>query len=404
MVLYCTFAVTDHSTPISRRTALKVGSSSVLAAAGLSSLSSAAAQTDGSAYGEPPTVVSSEGPNYGALDGYDDVVTESDADRVVETADELESALDASEDGDVVFVPSDVEIDTGSRYGIEIPDGVTLAGDRGVDGSPGGLVYTDTVRDSWPYDPWLFYVGSDARVTGLRIRGKYWDRGQFGSDEHENYVGGIGLVVSDARSAEIDNCELYGWGFACVMTAYGADDTRVHHCDFHDTLRWGTGYGVSVNSGHCEISHSTFNRNRHAVACSGDADTSYEAHHNVVGPYSMSHVFDVHRPGGDRFDIHHNTVRAVDRNNESRPGPKQLPGVAIRGVPDDEAWIHHNWFYNPNEPRDRPRQEPSGWSEEAIIQVFTDDWNNVDCKHNSYGESEPEKDGIGAPHSEKVQW
>lgn len=51
----------------------------------------------------------------------------------------------------------------------------------------------------------------------------------------------------------------------------------------------------------------------------------------------MSHAFDAHRPGGNRFDIHHNTIRAVDRNNEFRPGEKTVPGVAIRGVPNDEA-------------------------------------------------------------------
>lgn len=392
-----------HTQPISRRTALKTGAAGILGAAGLSSLSSAAARSDDANYGEPPTVTSSKGPNYGALDGYDDVVEESDADHVVETATELVDALGESEEGDVVFVPRDAEIDTGSRAYIEIPDGVTLASDRGVDGSPGGLIYTDTVRDDWPYDPWLFNVRSNARVTGLRIRGKYWDRGQFGADEHEGYVGGIGLVVTDARNAEVDNCELYGWGYACVLTTDGSDDTRVHHCDFHDTLRWGTGYGVSVSSGHCEIAHSTFNRNRHAVACGGGDDTAYDAHHNVVGSYSMSHVFDVHRPGGDRFHLHHNTIRAVDRTNESRPAPKTVPGVAIRGVPNDEAWIHHNWFHNPKEPRDRPRQEPSGWSGEAIIQVFTDDWNNVDWKRNQYGSSDP-KGGVGAPHSGKVEW
>lgn len=393
-----------HGKEMNRRTALKTGVAGILGTTLASAGSVAASNDDEEGYGEGRKLTRSQGPSYGGGEDYDDVVEESDADAVVETATELEDALAESDDGDIVFVPSDAEINTGSRAYIDVPEGVTLAGDRGVDGSSGGLIYTDTVRDDWPYDPWLFNVHSDARVTGLRIRGKYWDRGQFGPNEHENYVGGIGLVVTDAKGAEVDNCEIYGWGFACVMTSNGSDNTNVHHCDFHDTLRWGTGYGVSVNSGHCEISHCTFNRNRHAIASSGSEGTSYDAHHNVVGTYSMSHVFDVHRPGGDRFNVHHNTIRAVNRNNESRPAPKVVPGIAVRGVPNDKAWIHHNWFYNPNEPRDRPRQDPSGWSEEAIIQVFTDDWTNVHWKHNHYGSDSAPRRGIGAPHADKVEW
>lgn len=200
----------------------------------------------------------------------------------------------------------------------------------------------------------------------------------------------------------MDNCEFAGWSSGCVTQYTGADDCRVHHCDFHDTLIAGLGYGVTVSDGHCEIDHNTFNRNRHAVASGGKSGASYDAHHNVFGSYTISHVIDVHRPGGDRFDIHHNTVRASHYRND--PEDETAPSVAIRGVPEDEAWIHNNWFANPKEPRDRPRQDPNGWTQEAIIQVYTDDWNNVDWKHNHLGEDEPTQGGIGAPHSEKVQW
>lgn len=413
----------NHSKGVSRRTALKIGSSGILGTLGLSALSSATAQSDDPNYGEPPTVTSSEGPNYGALDGYDDVIEQGDADYVVETDTELMDALEAAEYGDIVYVPGDAEIDTGARSitsrdppGFHVPEGVTLASDRGIDGSRGGLIYTDTIVDGWPQESWVMAAHSDARITGLRFRGQYWDSGQVprsGDDApHDGYVGsGHPLLLWDGdwgadpgttTNVEVDNCEFYGWG-SCVTAYTGADDCRVHHCDFHDTLIAGLGYGVSIGDGHHEIDYNTFNRTRHAVACNGE-QSGYDAHHNVAGSYSMSHVFDAHRPGGDRFDIHHNTIRVVDRNNDFRTGEKMLPGVAIRGVPNDEAWIHHNWFYNPKEPRERPRQEPSGWSEEAIIQVFTDDWNNVDWKRNHYGtETEPKRD-IGAPYAEKVEW
>lgn len=403
---------------LTRRTALKTGTAGILGAIGLSATQGSAQGSDEN-LGEGRTLTTSRGPNYGGGEDYveehDAGFTSDDANFVVESADELETALEAAEYGDIVFVPRDAEIDTEDRTvtnrdppGFHVPEGVTLASDRGVDGSPGGLIYTDTVGDGWPADNWVMAVHSDARVTGLRLRGRYWDWGYVPRDgpdaPHDGYLGGVGLLLWDGdwnaepgitTNVEVDNCEFYGWGQAGVIQYTGATNCHVHHCDFHDTLIEGLGYGVSVSAGHCEIDHNTFNRNRHAVACSGSSGTSYEAHHNVVGDYTIGHVFDVHQPGGDRFDIHHNTVRA-----SHYPSGNPAPNVTIRDVPDDLAWIHNNWFYNPKE----PRENPDMWTDEAIRQVFVDEWTNVEWERNHYGsETEPDP-GVGAPHSEKVQW
>ncbi|WP_276256422.1 hypothetical protein [Halomontanus rarus] len=394
---------------LTRRTALKTGTAGILGAIGLSATQVSAQESDQN-FGAGRTLTTSRGPNYGGGEDYveehDAGFTSDDANFVVESADELETALEAAEYGDVVFVPRDAEIDTGLRTntsrgppGYHVPEGVTLASDRGVDGSPGGLIYTDSSSDDWPQENWPMAVHSDARVTGLRIRGKYWDAEEIVGTRY-----GVGLHIWDGdwnaepgttTNVEIDNCEFSGWSSSCVSQYTGATDCRVHHCDFHDTLIDGLGYGVSVNAGHCEIDHNTFNRNRHAVACSGSSGTSYEAHRNVVGDYTIGHVFDVHQPGGDRFDIHHNTVRA-----SHYPSGNPAPNVTIRDVPDDLAWIHNNWFYNPKE----PRETPDMWTDEAIRQVFVDEWTNVEWERNHYGsETEPDP-GVGAPHSEKVRW
>ena len=72
---------------------------------------------------------------------------------------------------------------------------------------------------------------------------------------------------------------------------------------------------------------------------------------------------------------------------------KNAPAVAIRGVPSDGAYVHDNWFYNPEE----PRSTPDGWTDEAIIQVHTTSWQNVEFENNHYGSSEPSSSDIGCP-------
>jgi hypothetical protein len=419
MVFISEHAMSDHPAGISRRTALKLGATSAFVATGLTGTPGASAQEGDANYGEPPTSESSRGPNYGGLDGYDDVVEEGDANHVVETAEELADALDSAESGDVVFVPGDAEIDTGTRTvtsrdppGFHVPEGVTLASDRNVGDGRGGLVYTESIADGWPNDNWVMTAASDARITGLRFRGNYWDWGpvpRSGEDApHDGYVGGKALLLWDGdwsadpgttTNVEVDNCEFYGWGAGCVTPYVGADDCHIHHCDFHDCLVEGLGYGVSVGGGYHEIDHNTFDRCRHAITASGAETTGYDAHHNVFGDYSMGSVIDMHCDGGDRIDVHHNTVRAVEQTNPFGDS-ERVTGVIIRCVPDDEAWIRHNWFYNDWEPLD----EPDMWTDEAIVQVHVDEWTNVRYKHNRYGESEPKKGSVGAPHSDKISW
>lgn len=353
--------------------------------------------------GEGRILEDGQGPPYGGGPEYVDEnggFTRDDADYVVETLADLVMTVDSNyctpQPGEVIYVPEDAEIDTGTRNEIPIPPGVILASNRGADGSDGGLIYTDAIRDDWPRDPFMLSPKEEVRVTGIRIRGKYWDQGEVAREgsaaPHDGYLTGHGLSVSGSN-VEVDNCELYGFAGAAVS---GSGGLHVHHCDIHDTLGQGLGYGVSTNN--AEIHHNTFNRNRHAIACSGASGSTYTAHHNVVGNYSMSHMFDVHRPGGERFEIFNNTFRSIDQNNEFRGQNKKTPGVAIRGTPDDVASITDNWFYNPAEPRD----DPNDWTDEAIIQVFVDEWTNVEYSGNQYGTDSDPPTSVGAPGADRV--
>ena len=50
---------------------------------------------------------------------------------------------------------------------LEIPDGVTLASDRGVNNSKGGMIFSETFATK----PLILATGPNVRITGLRIGG-----------------------------------------------------------------------------------------------------------------------------------------------------------------------------------------------------------------------------------------
>ena len=122
----------------------------------------------------------------------------------------------------------------------------------------------------------------------------------------------------------------------------------IHHNNIHHCQMKGLGYGVVVSGGAVSLIEANyFDYCRHAVAGSGTAGDGYEARYNICGPNWIStspHNFDMHGTisgtgtiAGDTILIHHNTFMAT--------GPPDAFPVAIRGVPQDGAYIDHNWFY-----------------------------------------------------------
>lgn len=310
------------------------------------------------------------GPAIGGGSDYDGLVQPSAATYTVSTESELVNALGSASSGDVVYVDGSAEINLGSTD-ITVPSGVTLASDRGVDGAAGGHIYTTAVV--WP----LVYVSDGARVTGLRVSGPSYSYREYDSDEVD-----MGLRVTGSN-VEIDNNEIYGFTHASVRPA---GDTHVHHNHIHHNPMDGLGYAVSTTSGHPIIEYNRFNYNRHSIASGGG--NGYTARYNYFGPDAVDHVMDMHRPGGETIEIHHNTVEAVTHVQDNG----QTESVAVRGTPSDVADVHGNWFYNPNE----PKSTPEGWDGCAITQVHTDSWQNVTFADNHYGSDEPASD-IGCP-------
>jgi hypothetical protein len=299
---------------------------------------------DGETYGAQPDDV---GP-IGGGPGYTRIVTKGDF--TAKTLDELLDALGKAKSGQIIFIPGDAVIDCTARVYIEklvleIPEGVTLASDRGHEGSPGGLITSDALETK----PLFRTTGPDARVTGLRIQGPNSKR--YLDHHHRSFAEGRGheyyykFPISDGiftehDGLEVDNCELTAFSHSAVFLTRGTGH-HIHHCTIHHCQYAGLGYGVCHDVASSLIERNRFDANRHSIAGTGRPGCGYEARHNVELGTSLSHCFDMHG-GRDRKDgtdiagttitIHHNTFRAPETP------------VVIRGVPDDACKVSRNWF------------------------------------------------------------
>jgi len=269
----------------------------------------------------------------------------------VNTLDALLAALETARSGDVVWVNDGAKIDCTERVYIEnlvieIPEGVTLAGNRGQNGAKGAVILSDTFETR----PLIRALGPNVRITGLRIQGPNpkpcleHHRRSFAEDRGHTYYYKFptsnGIATEDA-GMEVDNCELGGWSHAAISLRNG-DGHHIHHNFIHHNQYNGLGYGVSHDTAFSLIEYNLFNYNRHAIAGTGRPGSGYEARDNIELGHSLSHCFDMHggrdrkdgtTVAGTRLKIHHNTFRC----------PKSA--VVIRGVPEEDADIHHNWFY-----------------------------------------------------------
>ena len=308
-------------------------------------------EINGTVYGAKPD---ERGP-IGGGEGYANILTGGNY-----TATDLESlveALSKAKPGEVVFIPGDAEIDLTTliyieQLVLELPGGVTLASDRGHNGSPGALLTSDALKTPVMIRP----MGPKVRITGLRLRGpntkRYIDHhGRSfgpGGDGHSYYYkfptqDGIRM---EHPGLEVDNCEISGWGHAGIAVREG-DGHHIHHNFIHHCQYQGLGYGVSHDTASSLIEYNLFDWNRHSIAGTGRPGCSYVARHNVELGTSLSHCFDMHggRDRGDGTDIAGTTIEIY--NNTFRA--PQTP-IRIRGVPQDTCDVHHNWFPQHLEP------------------------------------------------------
>lgn len=271
------------------------------------------------------------GDPIGGGEGYRDIRTWGDF--TVTSTEGLLEALKQATAGQVIFLPEGVEIDLTETTGLVIPGGVTLAGTRGLNGSPGARLFTKRRGGT------QFLSGGDlCRLTGLRFEGPF--------PGPEKIAESATFFAVRHWRIEVDNNEIYNWNIQGVYSAPGASRGYVHHNYIHHCQRSGYGYGVVVYDSDVRIIANKFDFCRHHVAAGGNPGTAYEAAWNLIMPNCTSTCLDMHGGrdrgdntdiAGDWMDVHHNTFQ----------GPQRA--VGIRGTPSQGAEIYNNWFSKPVE-------------------------------------------------------
>jgi PKD repeat protein len=276
--------------------------------------------------------------------GYQPVYTENDArvKYIVDTKEEFLSALKSARSGDVIYIPESANIDLTGVMGTSVPAGVTIAGNRGVNGSPGGRIFQNRLSSDpssgGPSRSMLYITGDNVRITGLRLEGPDKTTSSLGERVRR------GIYVNQYNNLEVDNCELWGWSWSAVHMGDSTSTKTmyIHHNNIHHCQTDGYGYGACVSGGNMLVEANIIDYTRHAVASSGLVGETYEARYNLIGSHSTNHVFDVHEYtnpatgkliAGRSYKIHHNTVEVSNQY-----------AVVIRAVPVEGAWVEHNKF------------------------------------------------------------
>jgi hypothetical protein len=260
-----------------------------------------------------------------------------------------------------VTPPGEPEVPMGT---LEVGSCVRIKGTRsGLD--PGALIVA-THRQFWR--PVFEVTGQYVRIDGLRFRGPVTtdDRRAMKGSVHAIGISGT------ASSVQIDNNLFEFWSvgvtvfrgwpqdFTCQEKAPLVSITRNY---FNRNAVDQLGYGVGVFRGCAKIEGNLFNKNRHAVAASGDVmdenevwhGKGYVARYNYVleggftecdlGCYWNQH-FDVHGTGaggyggtgGEYFLIAWNTIRGEQTYSLGMT----RAAFMLRGQPLNAAIFHDN--------------------------------------------------------------
>jgi hypothetical protein len=213
-----------------------------------------------------------ENTSVGGIEGFKDIITEGDF--TVKTTDELMDALDKAKSGDTIFIAGDANIDMtdyviSENYVIKLKEGVTLASDRGFNGSLGGKIFSTYIHSGA-----FVEVADHCRITGLTIQGP--------DPKLRDWKGkalGTGILI-DGSFVSIDNCEISGFNKAAIAAEKGKDIV-IKHCFIHDNKSVNAGYGILVSEGYVLIESNLFNNNRTSIFGSGKTNCGIEVINNI---------------------------------------------------------------------------------------------------------------------------
>ena len=301
---------------------------------------------DGKDYG-----VRDDGEPLGGGENYSDIITTGD--YVVTDTASFVSALRSAKSGETVFIPSGTKISV-TGLTLTVPEGVTVASDRGRIGedgklSAGGMLYTTTRQSE------SIILSANSRFTGITFVGadteKHLTHLKRGLNEagtsYTDYYYSLLLsraVVISGDNAEVDNCEISGFSEVGVLVG-GYKGAKIHHNYIHHNQRDGFGYGVSIyNEGEAEIYRNIFNHDRHAIAADGTPGSGYYAHDNIHLGEAIRHIFDAHG-GADRGDGTDIACDKVEMTNNVFLSA-QLP-YKKRGTPTEASIFKNNLVIYP---------------------------------------------------------
>jgi hypothetical protein len=268
---------------------------------------------------------------------------EGDVTYTVSTKAELLDALKNAKAGEIVFIQGSSAIDLTGTASVTIPAGVTLASDRGLDGSSGAVIKrTKNLNGGWE-EPMFIAGGDNVRVTGLQIEGEM--KPQDDSSVTERYYL-VGLFANGVDNFLVDNCELRGWSWAAVSLRESTN-SHIHHNYIHSNQAKGEGYGTCLYGGDAIVEANLYNYNRHDITGAGWTGEKYTFRYNVnlgYGTAGGGSRIDVHSDengghfAGDNYSIHHNTFR------DNGAGVLRMLPIEISEKPDTGAYIYYNNF------------------------------------------------------------
>jgi PKD repeat protein len=238
------------------------------------------------------------GSPIGGGECYLNLINKSSANFIVTNKQELKEALQNAQSGQIVYVDDNSVIDLTGEKNISIPGGVTLASGRGMNGSSGALLFSNSFFPEQEYSAVFITGGQDVRITGLRLKGPNPDI----LDHGYSATGVANAVRSFHSGLEVDNNEIFAWDKWAIWL-YRLDGAHIHHNFFHENIREGYGYSVWVGGSGAEVNASAlieanlFRGCRHCVASSGH-ENSWEARHNILLRRQLFINFDRHNNSG----------------------------------------------------------------------------------------------------------
>jgi hypothetical protein len=240
------------------------------------------------------------------------------AQQHVRSLDELRQSLAKAKAGDVVWIESGATIDLAGAQFV-VPEKVTLAGDRGLNGSLGPLLTASLGKHEW-----RIQLKSGARLSGVRLRGP----NPLMQDIDTMKPAPSGYAISCA-DAEVDNCDIAQFQRGGIALFRDSERARIHHNFLHDIAAYPVVLANGAGDGHI-IEANRIEWAWHAIASNASRGSGYTARYNVFTRVPRPKVFD--QSGSDPpnwcLDTHANDAA------ETKP-----PRPATR-----KLIAHHNTF------------------------------------------------------------